>query len=299
MDEAINGLLHEPVMVREVGDFLRPQPGQTILDCTAGSGGHSGVILEKIQPGGLLVGIDKDSEILRITKQRLTETGHRVKLYHADYADVDEVLRQAGVEKVHGVLLDLGASSFQFDRGYRGFSFSKNGTLDMRMDQTQGITAQELIQKLSVQDLAKILWEYGEERWSKRIARAIVKARETSDIASTGQLAEIVARAVPGGKGKIHPATKVFQALRIAVNRELESLEAFLGKVHGFMFTGARIVVISFHSLEDRLVKKDFLEKANRNIFELLTKKPVTPGDSEIEMNVRSRSAKLRAAERI
>lgn len=299
MDEAINGILHEPVMVGEVGDFLRPQPGQIVLDCTAGSGGHSGMILEKIQPDGLLVGIDKDSEILQITKQRLTKTGHRVKLYHADYADVDEVLRQAGVEKVHGVLLDLGASSFQFDRAYRGFSFSKNGMLDMRMDQTQGITAQELIQKLSVQDLAKILWEYGEERWSKRIARAIVKAREVADIASTGQLAEIVARAVPGGKGKIHPATKVFQALRIAVNRELESLEAFLDKIHDFMFTGARIVVISFHSLEDRLVKKDFLEKADRNIFKLLTKKPVTPGNSEIEMNVRSRSAKLRSAERI
>jgi len=299
MDEAANGLLHEPVMVGKVTDLLRPQPGQIILDCTAGGGGHSGMILGKIKPDGLLIGIDKDSEILAETKRRLTTIDRRVKLYHADYADVDEVLRQAGVEKVHGVLLDLGVSSFQFDRAYRGFSFSKNGALDMRMDQTQGITAHELIQKLSVQDLEKIFWVYGEERWSRRIARAIVKARETSDIASTGQLAEIVARVVPGGSDKIHPATRVFQALRIAVNRELESLEVFLDKIHNFMFPGARIVVISFHSLEDRLVKKDFHEKANRNIYKLLTKKPLIPDDAEIGKNIRSRSAKLRAAERI
>jgi 16S rRNA (cytosine1402-N4)-methyltransferase len=238
-------------------------------------------------------------EILQIAKQHISEIGNIFKLYHADYSEIDEVLRQAGTDKVNGVLLDLGSSSMQFDQADRGFSFSKEGPLDMRMDRSQGITAKDLIHRLSEQKLEELFSKYGEERWSRRIARAILKEENDTGITSTRQLANIIERAVPRGKSKIHPATRVFQALRIAVNKELESLEVFLNKIHNYMTVGARIVVISFHSLEDRIVKNKFSERAKQNIFQILTKKPITPGEAEIERNIRCRSAKLRAAERI
>jgi 16S rRNA (cytosine1402-N4)-methyltransferase len=275
------------------------QSGQTILDCTVGGGGHAVRILDKIKPDGFLIGIDKDMEILQTTKQSLSKMTGKFKLYHADYSDIDEVLRQADVDKVNGVLLDLGVSSLQFDRADRGFSFAKEAPLDMRMDRSCGITAQDLIRRLSETELAELLWKYGEERWSRRIARAILKEEKGAGIASTRQLAAIVERVVPRGKSKIHPATRVFQALRIAVNKELDNLQIFLDKIHSYMALGARIVIISFHSLEDRIVKNKFIEKAKQNIFKVLTKKPITPREAEIEENVRSRSAKLRAAERI
>ncbi|MFN3531478.1 MAG: 16S rRNA (cytosine(1402)-N(4))-methyltransferase RsmH [Candidatus Brocadia sp.] len=299
MDDTTNSLLHEPVMVEEVLDYLRPQPGQIILDGTVGNGGHAGRIMSKISPDGLLIGIDKDMEILQMAKQYLSKIGCPFKLYHADYSDVGEVLRQAGVEGVHGVLLDLGASSMQFDQADRGFSFSKEGPLDMRMDRSRAGTAQDLIQRLSVKELEELLRRYGEERWSRRIARAIRKEVEGVGIVSTRQLAAVIERVVPRGKSKIHPATRVFQALRIAVNKEMESLEVFLDKIHNYMEVGARIVIISFHSLEDRIVKNKFAERANQKIFRILTKKPITPTEAEIEKNVRCRSAKLRSAERI
>lgn len=286
-------------MVEEVLDYLRPQPGQVILDGTVGNGGHAGSIMKKISPDGLLIGIDKDMEILQRARQYLAKTGCPFRLYHADYSDVDEVLRQAGVGRVHGVLLDLGVSSLQFDQAERGFSFSKEGPLDMRMDRSRAGTAQDLIRRLSVKELEELFKRYGEERWSGRIARVIRREADAGRIASTRQLADLIERVVPGGKSKIHPATRVFQALRIAVNKEMESLEIFLGKIHNYMETGARIVIISFHSLEDRIVKNTFAERADQKIFRILTKKPVTPGDVEIERNVRSRSAKLRSAERI
>ena len=299
MDGNENNLPHEPVMVEEVLDYLHLQSGQVILDCTVGSGGHAGRILHKINPGGLLIGIDKDMEILHIAKQYLSKTGYTFRLYHADYSDIDEVLRQARIEKVNGVLLDLGASSFQFDQAYRGFSFAKEGPLDMRMDQSQGITAHDLIQRLSEKQMEELLKKYGEERWSRRIAKAIMKEEKAVGITSTKQLATLIERVVPGGKSNIHPATRVFQALRIAVNRELESLEVFLDKIHNYMMVGARIVIISFHSLEDRIVKNKFIEMANKNIFHILTRKPIRASETEIEKNIRCRSAKLRAAERI
>ena len=291
--------LHRPVMVEDVLDYLNLQSGQIILDCTVGGGGHASGILDKIKPDGFLIGIDKDMEILQTAKQALSKTTGKFKLYHADYSDIDEVLRQAEVDKVNGVLLDLGVSSLQFDQADRGFSFAKEAPLDMRMDRSRGITAQNLIRRLSETELAELLWKYGEERWSRRIARAILKEKKGAGITSTRQLAAIVERVVPRGKSKIHPATRVFQALRIAVNKELDNLGIFLDKIYNYMAVGARIVIISFHSLEDRIVKSKFIEMAKKNIFRVLTKKPITPHESEIGENIRSRSAKLRAAERI
>lgn len=299
MDDAANNVLHKPVMVDEVLDYLHPQPGHIILDCTVGNGGHASRIMSRISPNGLFIGIDKDMEILQTAKQYLSKTGHPFKLYHADYADVDEVLRQAGVGMVNGVLLDLGASSLQFDEGERGFSFAREGPLDMRMDRSRAGTAQDLIRRLSEQKLEALLKKYGEERWSRRIARAVQKEEKDVGITSTRQLAAIIERVVPKGRSKIHPATRVFQALRIAVNKELESLEIVLDKIHQYMMIGARIVIISFHSLEDRMVKNKFIEKANQKLFRILTKKPITPRETEIEQNIRCRSAKLRSAERI
>ncbi len=299
MDDIKDMPLHKPVMVEEVLDYLHPQPGHIILDCTVGGGGHAIKILDKIKPDGFLIGIDKDMEILQTTKQSLSKTAGKFKLYHADYSDIDEVLRQADIDKVNGVLLDLGVSSLQFDQADRGFSFAKEAPLDMRMDRSCGITAQNLIRRLSETELAELLWKYGEERRSRRIARAILKEEKGVGITTTRQLAAIVERVVPRGKGKIHPATRVFQALRIAVNKELENLEIFLDKIYNYMAVGARIVIISFHSLEDRIVKNKFIEKAKQNIFRVLTKKPITPRESEIMENIRGRSAKLRAAERI
>ncbi|MBI2469869.1 MAG: 16S rRNA (cytosine(1402)-N(4))-methyltransferase RsmH [Planctomycetes bacterium] len=299
MDDITDTPLHNPVMVDEVIDYLHPQPGQIVLDCTVGGGGHAIKILDNIKPEGLLIGIDKDMEILQTTKQSLSKTAGKFKLFHADYSDIDEVLRQADIDKVNGVLLDLGVSSMQFDQADRGFSFAKEAPLDMRMDRSRGITAQNLIRSLSESELGELLWKYGEERWSRRIARAILKEEKGAGITSTRQLAAIVERVVPRGKSKIHPATKVFQALRIAVNKELENLEIFLDKIHNYMAGGARIVIISFHSLEDRIVKNKFIEKAKQNIFRVLTKKPIIPREAEIMENIRSRSAKLRAAERI
>ena len=299
MDNITDTPLHKPVMVEEVLDYLNLQSGQTILDCTVGGGGHAIRILDKIKPDGFLIGIDKDMEILQTTKQSLSKITGKFKLYHADYSDIDEVLRQADIDKVNGVLLDLGVSSLQFDQADRGFSFAKEAPLDMRMDRSCGITAQNLIQRLSETELGELLWKYGEERRSRRIARAILKEEKGVGITSTRQLAAIVERVVPRGKGKIHPATRVFQALRIAVNKELENLEIFLDKIYNYMAVGARIVIISFHSLEDRIVKNKFIEKAKQNIFRVLTKKPITPCETEIRENIRSRSAKLRVAERI
>jgi 16S rRNA (cytosine1402-N4)-methyltransferase len=299
MDNITDTPLHKPVMVEEVLDYLNLQSGQTILDCTVGGGGHAIRILDKIKPDGFLIGIDKDMEILQTTKQSLSKITGKFKLYHADYSDIDEVLRQADIDKVNGVLLDLGVSSLQFDQADRGFSFAKEAPLDMRMDRSCGITAQNLIQRLSEMELAELLWKYGEDRWSRRIARAILKEKKGVGITSTRQLAAIVERVVPRGKSKIHPATRVFQALRIAVNKELDNLGIFLDKIYNYMAVGARIVIISFHSLEDRIVKSKFIEMAKKNIFRVLTKKPITPHESEIGENIRSRSAKLRAAERI
>ena len=297
-------LPHRPVMLDEVIDFIKPGKGDIIVDATIGAGGHSCEILKRIQPDGLLIGIDKDEEILKIAGKLLSKISDCYKLYQADFVNLGYILEKLKISKVNGILLDLGVSSLQLDSLDRGFSFSKEGPLDMRMDRTQGITAEDLLKRLSEREMADVFWRYGEERKSRRVARAIIQERKRgADIKTTTQLAKIVEKALytPGRylkKRKIHPATRVFQALRIVVNDELKSLEQFLNDACGFLAGGSRIVVVSFHSLEDRLVKRAFREGQNTSRLKILTKKPLIPLDLEIRENVRSRSAKLRAAER-
>ncbi len=295
---------HRPVMLDEVISFINPSKGDIIVDATIGAGGHSCEILKKIQPDGLLIGIDKDAEILKIAGRYLSNISDSYKLYQADYVDLDYILNKLEISKVQGILLDLGVSSLQLDSMERGFSFIKEGPLDMRMDRSQGKTAEGLLKRLSQKEMADIFWRYGEEGRSRRIAKAIIQERKTgAEIKTTTQLAKIVEKAlyVPGKYKKkrgIHPATRVFQALRIAVNDELKSLEHFLNNVCEFLASGSRTVVVSFHSLEDRLVKSAFRMGQDASSLEILTKKPLSPLDSEIRENVRARSAKLRAAER-
>ena len=295
---------HRPVMLDEVISFIKPGKGDIIVDATIGAGGHSCEILKKIKPDGLLIGIDKDAEILKIADKFLSKISDCYKLYQADFVNLGYILEKLKISKVNGILLDLGVSSLQLDSLDRGFSFSKEGPLDMRMDRTQGMTAGDLLKRLSEKEMADIFWRYGEERRSRRIARAIIQERKKGvGIKTTIQLAKIVEKAlyIPGKyqkKRRIHPATRVFQALRIVVNEELKSLENFLNNICEFLAGGSRIVIISFHSLEDRLVKRAFRDGQNTSQLEILTKKPLTPLDSEIIENIRSRSAKLRAAER-
>ncbi|MFQ5862688.1 MAG: 16S rRNA (cytosine(1402)-N(4))-methyltransferase RsmH [Candidatus Brocadiales bacterium] len=290
---------HQPVMVKEVLEWLRPGPGQVVLDCTVGVGGHASAILKELGPSGLLLGVDRDEEALEMAQRFLAPFARKnIQLFHADYRDAESILEEAGVKggKVDGIFLDLGASSFQLGTPERGFSFREEGPLDMRMDRSEKVTAASLLEKLSVEELADVFWKFGEERWSRRIARAIKRA---APVKTTTQLASLIERTVPGRRGKIHPATRVFQALRIAVNRELEGLEAFLSTCHRFQRSGGRTVAISFQSLEDRIVKHAFLEGSRAGIYRLLTKKPVRPSREEVQKNVRARSAKLRAVERL
>ena len=295
---------HKSVMLDEVISFIKPGKGDIIVDATIGAGGHSCEILKMIGPDGLLIGIDKDAEILKIAGKSLSKISDIYKLYQADYVDLDYILDKLEISKVQGILLDLGVSSLQLDSLERGFSFSKEGPLDMRMDRTKGITAEDLLKRLSEKEMADIFWRYGGEGRSRRIAKAIIQERRRgTEIKTTTQLAKIVEKALytPGKyqkKRKIHPATRVFQALRIAVNDELKSLEYFLNNVCEFLASGSRIVVISFHSLEDRLVKSAFRKGQDASSLKILTKKPLSPLDSEIRENVRARSAKLRVAER-
>ena len=295
---------HKPVMLNEVISFIKPGKGDIIVDATIGAGGHSRQILKMIEPDGLLIGIDRDAEILKIAGRYLSKISESYKLYQADYVDLDYILNKLEISEVQGILLDLGVSSLQLDSAERGFSFVKEGPLDMRMDRTQGITAEDLLKRLSEKEMADIFWRYGEEGRSRRIAKAIIQERRRgTEIKTTTQLAKIVEKALytPGKyqkRRRIHPATRVFQALRIAVNDELKSLEYFLNNVCEFLASGSRIVVISFHSLEDRLVKSAFRKGQDASSLKILTKKPLSPLDSEIRENVRARSAKLRVAER-
>lgn len=295
---------HKPVMLDEVISFIKPGKGDIIVDATIGAGGHSCEILKMIEPDGLLIGIDKDAEILKIAGRYLSNISDSYKLYQADYVDLDYILDKLEISKVQGILLDLGVSSLQLDSMERGFSFIKEGPLDMRMNRSQGKTAEDLLKRLSQKEMADIFWRYGEEGRSRRIAKAIIQERKSgTEIKTTTQLSKIVEKALftpkkYQKKRKIHPATRVFQALRIAVNDELKSLEYFLNNVCEHLASGSRIVVVSFHSLEDRLAKSAFRKGQDASNLEILTKKPLSPLDSEIRENVRARSAKLRAAER-
>jgi 16S rRNA (cytosine1402-N4)-methyltransferase len=290
---------HEPVLTAEALTYLAADRGGLFVDCTVGLGGHARALLEA--GASRVIGLDRDTDALAIAADSLAGFGDRVELVHADYRSIGDVLAARGIQTIDGALADLGVSSLQFDAEGRGFSFRRDEPLDMRMDRSTGPTAADLLRDTGEVELANVIFEFGEERHSRRIARAIVDTRGRQPIATTGQLAEIVRRAVPTrGWQRIDPATRTFQALRIWVNRELDGLDTFLRGIVNRLRDGGRVVVISFHSLEDRIVKHTFraLERAEA-LVRVLTKRPVGPGDDEIARNPRARSAKLRAAERL
>lgn len=296
---------HIPVLLQETLEWLAPAPGEIFLDGTTGAGGHAEEIAARIGPGGLLVCADADPSMLEIAGPRLS-TFPWVRLVHADFADLDALREAAGGRTFDGALLDLGISSLQLDDPARGFSFRVEGSLDMRRDPDDGgPTAAEILRDTREKDLADLFYRFGEERFSRRIARAVVERRKREPIRTTTGLAELVSSAIPrrAWPRDIHPATRVFQALRIAVNRELSSLEAFLDAIPRHLSPGGRVAVISFHSLEDRLVKAAFRRPAagpgeEGPTLERLTRKPVVPSEREARENPRARSAKLRAARR-
>ena len=291
---------HVPVLTIEALNYLQPERGGLFVDCTVGLGGHARALLEA--GATRVIGLDRDRDALAIARTTLAPWSDRVDLVHADYRALDDVLDERGISLVDGALADLGVSSLQLDADGRGFSFQRDEPLDMRMDRSRGDTAADLVGRASETEIADAIFTFGEERFSRRIARAIVEARREAPIVTTGRLASIVRRAVPRrGHMRIDPATRTFQALRIWVNRELEGLDAFLRAAARRLRAAARLVVIAFHSLEDRIVKHTFraLERAADAAMRVLTKKPVVPGDEEVRGNPRARSAKLRAAERV
>ncbi len=291
---------HVPVLLEEVLELLAPSGRAVLVDCTIGLGGHAEALLSAAGDDARLIGIDLDQSNLLKTKERLARFGARVRLFEANFAELDVVLGEAGADSADAVLADLGVATSQLADPDRGFSFQADGPLDMRM-QRSGPTAAELVNRLDESELAELIWRYGEDRHSRRIARAIAQARRDAPVQRTGQLAEIVTRAVPKRPGRrgIHPATRTFQALRVEVNRELENLDALLEKLPGLLSAGGRAAVISFHSLEDRAVKRAFSAAAREGTHRLLTRKPLTPGADELARNPPSRSAKLRGIERI
>ena len=289
---------HEPAMLEEVVRFLDPTPGEVMVDCTCGLGGHARAVAERILPDGVLIAIDRDAEVLALAQRNLAKFGRHVRFFHADFSELATVLSQSGYEKVDGVLFDLGVSSVQLDDPSRGMSFQAEGKLDMRMDRSQGLTAAHVVNTFPEPKLAQIFWEFGEERWSRKIARRIVREREKGPINTTTQLARLIYDTMGGRRERIHPATRCFQALRIFVNAEIRALQKALYLVYDYVRAGARIVVISFQSLEDRVVKEAFRGEEDKGRVRILTPKVVRPGAEEVARNPRSRSAKLRAAER-
>ena len=289
---------HEPVMVPEVLALLEPARGGLFVDCTVGLGGHSRALLEA--GAGRVLGLDRDLSALAVARETLAGFSDRIELVHADYRELERVLDERGIAGVAGTLADLGVSSMQLDGAGRGFSFRRDEPLDMRMDQSRGPSVAELLRDVPETDLADVIFQFGEERHSRRVARAIVNARREAPIETTGRLAAVVRRAVPyKGHQRIDPSTRTFQALRIWVNRELDGLDAFLANATRRLLANARLAVITFHSLEDRVVKHTFraLEKTGDGL-RILTKRPLAPADEEVARNPRARSAKLRAIER-
>ncbi|MCA9119027.1 MAG: 16S rRNA (cytosine(1402)-N(4))-methyltransferase RsmH [Planctomycetaceae bacterium] len=286
--------VHVPVLPDEILEWLGPKPGSVIVDGTLGGGGHSRLLAARLEGQGQVIGIDRDPRAVQITSQLLT--GLPVTCVQGSYADLREILDELGIALVDGVLLDLGLSSDQLADQERGFSFAGDGPLDLRFDPTRGEPAWRLLERLSAEHLANVIFEFGEERYSRRIARAIVEHRRGTPIRNAGQLASLVRRCVPRSRNvNLDPATRTFQALRIAVNDELSILNSVLEKLPNCVRPGGRIAIISFHSLEDRRVKVAFRQDPR---YVILTKKPIRPNETEIRSNPRSRSAKLRVAER-
>jgi 16S rRNA (cytosine1402-N4)-methyltransferase len=291
---------HVPVLLKQAIEFLNVRAGTTMLDCTLGLAGHAEAIIRLLGPDGHFIGFDRDPEALELAKVRLARVSNelgvqapKITLVGEPFSSVAEHVQPASL---HGLLADFGVSSLQFDEAHRGFSFQADGPLDMRMDTRRGSTAAQVVNEENEHELANLIYEYGDERRSRRIARAIVRGRP---ISTTGQLARIVASAAPAMKQeRIHPATRTFQALRIHVNQELDEIKALFEAAPKLLKPSGRLVVISFHSLEDRIAKDSLREGAQNKIWEIITRKPVTADEDEMDRNPRSRSAKLRAAER-
>jgi len=290
-------------MLQEILDYLNLSPGNIIVDATIGTAGHSKAMLERILPGGRLIGIDRDEESLSVARQRLREFSSSCEFVHGNFADIDTILNNLNIKKIGGVIFDLGISSFQLEDPHRGFSFQNEGPLDMRLDRASYISAYDLVNNLNEEEISTLLRDFGQERWHNRIAHLLVQERERQPISTTLQLADIVVKAMPSRYRhryyRIHPATRTFQAVRIAVNRELETLENAIDKAITLLDKGARICVISFHSLEDRVVKWGFRKAASQDLIEIITPKPLTPRQTEIDSNPSSRSSKLRVAQRL
>jgi 16S rRNA (cytosine1402-N4)-methyltransferase len=299
---------HTPVLLKETMEYLKPVPGEIYVDGTLGGGGHSLEILKKIYPSGRLIGIDRDPAAIQAATSRLSDYTDSFQGVYSNYVDIKKVLSELGISAVDGILLDLGASSHQLDTPERGFSYHEEAPLDMRMDTTQDLTAYDLVNKSSQEDLSQIIWEYGEERWAKRIAEFIVKNRPVD---TTTQLVEVIKMAVPSSarRGGPHPARRTFQALRIAVNQELSLLEEAVRNAVDVLKPEGRLCVITFHSLEDRIVKNTFRSLKDpctcppsspictcglTPVVDIVTRKPVVAGQEELKVNVRARSAKLR-----
>ncbi|MGH7198840.1 MAG: 16S rRNA (cytosine(1402)-N(4))-methyltransferase RsmH [Candidatus Omnitrophota bacterium] len=286
--------IHRPVLVSEVIDQLRIRPEGKYIDGTIGAGGHTEEILKKLGEKGRVLGIDRDPEILNVVREKM-----EVPLYHGSFEDLDQACDLLGTRQVDGILLDLGISSLQVDRPERGFSFMKEASLDMRMDPSDRTTAEEIIRKSSERELERILRDYGEEPFARKIAAAIVERRRRRPIDTTTELAEVISKAIPVWPHRLHPATRTFQALRIAVNRELDRLKIFLERAPAVLASGGRLVILSYHSLEDRIVKQSFVRWEMEGVLRRITKKPIRPSEAEILENPRARSAKMRVAEKM
>ncbi len=316
MSQSLQGGQHIPVMLGPVIEILHCRPDGFYVDATVGGGGYTRAMLDRSAPEGVVLGLDWDEEAIGRARERLGAYGERLILEKADFADIRRALREHRIDSVDGIAADLGVSSFQLDDSTRGFSFTHEGPLDMRMNRDLNVTAEDLVNSLSERELADLIYRYGDERLSRRIARLIVAQRAKGRITGTRELAELVRRAVPSSKdsARIHPATRTFQALRIAVNGELDSLEVFLSEALDMLKPGGRLCVVAFHSLEDRIVKEAFKGWAKscrcprefpactcggKPLVRLLTKKALRPSPDEAERNPRARSARLRAVEKL
>lgn len=293
--------VHIPVLQKEAIEYLNPKPNENFIDATLGGGGHALAILERNSPKGKILGIDADPEIIHQLKSEISSLKSRIVLVCDNFANLKKNINNKSFRQISGILFDLGLSSWHLEKSGRGFSFLRKEQLDMRYNFQNPLTAEKILNYWSVQEIEKILTEYGEERFAKEIAGKIVEARKLKQIKNTVQLAEIIKRAVPGWylHRRLHFATKTFQALRIAVNDELNNLEKVLPQAVDTLEKNGRLVIISFHSLEDRIVKNFFREMAEKNIIKILTKKPIKPNREEIKINPRSRSAMLRAAQKL
>ncbi|MCT4563794.1 MAG: 16S rRNA (cytosine(1402)-N(4))-methyltransferase RsmH [Maledivibacter sp.] len=307
---------HETVLLNETVENLNIKPDGIYVDGTLGGGGHSELICSKLDDNGLLIGIDQDEDALRFTKEKLKRFSNKLKLVNNNFSNIKGILDSLGIEKINGMIMDLGVSSYQLDKGERGFSYMQDAELDMRMDRKKDLTAKEVVNTYSEEELNKVIKLYGEEKWASRIAKFIIEARKDKDIETTGELVDIIKGAIPAGarRNGPHPAKRTFQAIRIEVNNELGILERTVKDISERLEKKGRISIITFHSLEDRIIKNVYRDLSkgcicppelpicqcdNKPMLKVITRKPIYPSDMEVENNPRARSAKLRVAERI